>query len=157
MLIKSLDFWNILAEEFFNTILVKWFTIIKMVLMLHYAILTNESSMIAAEVICKVVSMIIAEYLQYILILGKHFSDLLINLQRKLLLSVYITVTITMAVCALKVIFLCYASLSILRRLNHLGFHTSFAGSHCTAHHKNRLSRRYIESLLALKTFQKTL
>ena len=131
--------------------------LIKMIFVLQNTILANKGSMSTAEVIGKGIRMIFAKYLEYILSWREHFFDLLIYLERKLLLSVMIAVAIAMAVCTFKVIFLGYTLFSILRRFNHLSFHASFASIYSAAKHNNRLSWCKVESHFAFKTFHKTL
>jgi hypothetical protein len=129
-----------------------------MIFMLENTILAYEGSMITTKIIGNCIRMIFAEYLEYIMSLSKNTFDLLIYLERNLLISVNIAVVIAMTVCAFKIIFLCYTSLRILRRFDHLGYNAIFACSHwCTAIHNNRLSRCKIESFFAFKTFQKAL
>ena len=96
--------------------------------------------MVTAEVISERVRMFLTVYLELVLSLNKHISYHVINLERELLICVNTVVAGTVTVCALKVILLCDTSLSILRRLNHLGFDTLFAGSFSTANHKYRLA-----------------
>ncbi len=64
MLIESLNFCNISAEEICYPILVKRITLIEMIFVVHYTILTNKGSMIAAIVIGKSVRVIFAENLE---------------------------------------------------------------------------------------------
>ena len=112
-----------------------------MFFMLHNAVLANKGSVIAAVVIGIGFRMIFAKYLEHVLGLSKHIFDLLIYLERKLLVSVKIAVVMAMTISAFKVILLSYTSLSILRGLDHLGFNARSAGSHgCTANHNNRFS-----------------
>ena len=111
-----------------------------MIFMLENTILAYEGSMITTKVIGNGIRMIFAEYLEYIMSLSKNIFDLLIYLERNLLVSVNIAVEIAMTVCAFKVIFLSYTLLSILRGLDHISFHASSASIYATAKHNNRLS-----------------
>ena len=130
-----------MAEKLCYPILIKRITLIEMFFMLHNAVLANKGSVIAAVVIGIGFRMIFAEYLEQVLSLSNHIFDLMIYLERKLFVSVKIAVVMAMAISAFKVILLSYTSLSILRGLDHLGFHARSAGSHgCTANHNNRFS-----------------
>ena len=96
--------------------------------------------MVTAEVICQGIRMVLAVNLKLVLILNNHISYHVIDLKSKILICIKIDVAYTVTVIALEVILFCDTSLSILRRLNHLGFDALFAGSFSTANHEYRLA-----------------